>query len=126
MCHLSPTNYTGGKGILLRRAGSLAPISVLEPNHIVELSCRHLEQEAIGHSHHTVKGSGWNMKHRFRSYLVFFEPFNIDPGHQLERAFEDPKGFFFDLVVLETQRLTLANEENLTDVVLASPPCALF
>ena len=74
---------------MLRRAGSLAPISVLEPNHIVELSCRHLEQEAIGHSHHTVKGSGWNMKHRFRPDLVMFEPFNIGPCDQLERAFEE-------------------------------------
>jgi len=58
------------------------------------------------------------MKHRFRPDLVILEPFNIGTCDQVEGTFEDSQGFFFDLVVLEAQRLTLTNEKKLADVIV--------
>jgi hypothetical protein len=111
------SQYTIAGGRSLRGVGSLAPITVIEANDVVEVVGRDLEQSAVGGGDHSVKGPWGDVKNRPSLQNLGLEALHIFAGNQLEFAIEDSKSFVLDLVILEAQGLPFPDEQDLADIV---------
>ena len=105
------TSMTG-----LRSFGSFAPVPVVQPDHIIEVVCRDLQQGAIADSDHSVKLARGNVKDRSGLHSYRAEIVDIRPGDQVQFAVQNPQSLVLLLVVLEAQGFSLPNEQDLADV----------
>jgi hypothetical protein len=98
--------------------GSLSSIAVFEPDHIIEMIGGNLEKAAIRHRDHSMKRARRHVKNGSLLEEMALEAVDIGSHDEFEIAIEHSQGFFLDLVILQAQRLTLADEEDLADIVL--------
>jgi hypothetical protein len=70
MSHFSLTHYTGRRPPVLRSVGSLSPVTVLEPDDVIEMIGGNLEQPAISESGHPVESSRGDMENGLRPEVM--------------------------------------------------------
>src|SRR5438132_7183302 len=99
------------------------PVVVREPDDVVEVGRRNLDDQRVLERTHPVHGAGWKVEGLARSDLALLELAALD-GAELEcgPTFLDVPGFVLALVVLERERLPGPDEEQLAGVTVGLGP----
>src|SRR5436309_8883648 len=100
------------------------PVPILEPHHVVQFRCRHLEDVAVFDCRHPMDGF-WRDVHAFaRQHLAFPQRTSLlDLEHQLARV--EVNRLVLVVVVLQAQRVPGVHVNQLADVPIGLRPVKL-